>query len=254
MSGIPIHSQDPIKPTKASGVTPQKMHSHNQSMPSQPASNATYPPSRPGAAMPTPTASVVSAASDGPPPPQPGAVPVAQPPMTTAKASLPPPPKVGEKPQPPEYYAPVQSQPCQPQPYPPQMSKPPLGPHPNGLPPASTTSTIIASSFGPGLPPTSLPESVETSARPSLEHPPGYVQNPYASDMRPDPRLATQEENEKRSERLPPLGYNDNSKQNSVSGSENDRSMFETALKWGKEKGKQLGDLHEQVWDNIGRK
>ena len=73
--------------------------------------------------------------------------------------------------------------------------------------------------------------------------------------MTPDQRLtAEQEGNESRSETLPSLGYSENVKRKSNGEPENDQSVFEAAVSWGKEKGKQLGDLHEQVWDSIGRK
>ena len=73
--------------------------------------------------------------------------------------------------------------------------------------------------------------------------------------MTPDQRFAMeQQENETKSETLPSLGYYDNSRKNSNGGGENDRTMFEAAMKWGKDKGKQFGDFHEQIWDTIGRK
>ena len=65
---------------------------------------------------------------------------------------------------------------------------------------------------------------------------------------------AEHEENESHSETLPSLGYRDSVKRNSNGEVGDDQSIFEAAMKWGKEKGRQLGDLHEQVWDSVGRK
>ena len=212
-------------------------------------------PGEAGDAAPAPTKTIPSATSNGPPAPQQGAVPVPQPSTTAAKFAFPPPRKADAEPQPPGNSARVQTQPIQPQPYPYQMSQPPLGPGPNGLPPASTTSSTPTASFAPATPPTSLPVSADSSTRTNFEHPPGYVQNPYASDMTPDQRFATeQQKNETQSETVPSLGYNDNASKTSNSGLENDQSVIEAAMKWGKEKGRQLGDLHEQVWDSIGRR
>ena len=250
-----------MSPTKASGIGPQTSYNANTTSPARTTAAACYSPARPGAVAPTSTSTVASATGNGPPPPQPGAVPTPEPPMTTAKPSLPPPPKAGERSRPPEYYAPVHSTPLQLQTHPPQMSQPSMGSGSNGLPPGSTTSTTTDPSFPASAPPTSLPVSTETSARASLEHPPGYLQNPYASDLTPDQRFATTlQEKENLSDGLPSLGYNDNVRRRANSGLD-DESVWDAAkkwgtdgMKWGKEKGKQLGDLHEQVWDSIGRK
>ena len=87
--------------------------------------------------------------------------------------------------------------------------------------------------------------------RASLEHPPGYVQNPFASDMTPDQRFAAQQNNENRSETLPSLGYIDNAK-GPRAGLEDDESVWGTAKKWVKEKAEQASKLEEKVWDKIG--
>lgn len=258
MSSIPIHSQDPIHPAKAEAITPRTAYQAGPSPSSQVPTTASetpqrYIPTRPGAAVPTPTTAAPTT-SNGPPPPQPGAVPAPQSPMTTARASLPPPPRAGEKPQPPEYYAPVQSQTAQPQPYPPQMSHPPPESR-TGVPPASVTSVRTTLAHPSATSPTSLPVSADTCGRGSLEHPPGYTQNPYASDLTPDQRLGTEQQGtENKSDTLPSLGYNNSSRKKSSGAMDDGESVFDAAMKWGKQKGRQLGDLHEQVWDSIGRK
>ncbi|KAL6713490.1 hypothetical protein ACLMJK_008955 [Lecanora helva] len=256
MSAVPIHSQDPIAPTKASGVTSPtqvpRLDIPSNSATATPTASQRYSPARPGAAVPTPTSTTAGSTKNGLPTTQQAAV-AAQSPMTTAKPSLPPPPKSGEKPQPPEYYSAVPSQPAKPQPYPPQMSQPPLGPDSMGVPPASTTSPTTTASFDTTLTPTSLSVSGEESSRTSLEHPPGYVQNPYASEMTPDQRRAIeQQENERKSETVPSLGYYDERRKKSISIGDSE-PILEAAIKWGKDKGKQLGDLHEQIWEKIGR-
>ena len=85
----------------------------------------------------------------------------------------------------------------------------------------------------------------------SLEHPPGYVQNPFASDMTPDQRFAVEQEQENRSETLPSLGYTD-SKKGSRSGLEEDDTVWGAAKKWAKETGEQASKLGEEVWDKFG--
>lgn len=251
MTGIQVHTQEPISPAKASGVSPQTTDKPVGGI-SQTASTTTtasygYPPAKPGAVVPTPTAT--SKSTNIPPAPQPGTAPVPPPPTTTTKPGLPPPPKAGEKPMPPEYYAPVHPTPTKPQPYPPQMAQPPLGSYPNGIPPGSTTSTTEPS-FPLSALPIKLPEaSAGSPTRASLEHPPGYVQNPYAADMTPAQRLsAPQQENE--SETSPSLGFTDNAK-GVHAGFGEEESVWSMATKWAKKKGEQASELHGQVWEKI---
>lgn len=253
MSGIPIHTEDPISPAEASGVTPQTAYNSNAITPSQPAKTTApspyaYPPARPGAAAPTPTRNIPQSSSHGPPAPQPGAAPMPPPPTITAQPSLPPPPKAGEKASSSEHYAPVRSTPAQPQPYPPQMSQPTVDPPFQGLPPASTTSTSMRPSFDPSAPPGSVSSPPDMPIRASLEHPPGYVQNPFASDMTPDQRFAA---DGNRSGTLPSLGYTDNA-QVPRPGSEEDRTAWGTAKKWAMEKGERASKLGEEVWEKFG--
>ncbi|KAL2053852.1 hypothetical protein ABVK25_005781 [Lepraria finkii] len=146
---------------------------------------------------------------------------------------------------PPEHYAPVHSTPTQPQLYPPQMAQPPLGPSPIGMPSGSTISTTTQSSFAPSKPPTTLSTSAETPMRASLEHPPGYVQNPYASDMTPAQRLAAAQE-ENQTESLPSLGYPNNAKAGGNAGFGEDEKVWDMATKWAKKTGEHASELHGQ--------
>ena len=232
MSGVPIHTQDPISPAKAKTTT---------------GSHYTYPAAQPGAAAPTPTSRIPHSSSNGPPAPQPRAAPVPPPPTITARPSVPPPPKAGERPLSPKHYAPVQSTPAQPQQYPSQMSQSPVDRPLRAVPPGSTTSTNVEPSFNPSSQPSHIPSSTDMPPRASLEHPPGYVQNPFASDMTPEQRFAAQQEHENSSDTLPSLGYVDNSK-GPGPGLEEDQSVLGTAMKWAKET-KQLG---EEVWNKYG--
>ena len=251
MTGIQVHTQEPISPAKASGVSPQTadkpVGSSSQTASITTAASHGYPPAKPGAAVPTPTATSKSTYS--PPAPQPGAAPIPPPPTTTTKPSLPPPPKAGEKPMPPGYYAPVHSTATKLQPYPPQMAQPPLGSYPNGIPPRSTISTTEPS-FPLSAPPINLPAaSAGSPSRASLEHPPGYVQNPYASDMTPAQRLAaSRRENE--SETSPSLGITNNANGNHA-GSGEEESVWSMTTKWARKKGEQASELHGQVWEKI---
>lgn len=246
MSGIPIHAGDPISPPKASGITPHTAPSPVARLPEQSATptaaSQTYNPARPGAVAPTPTSKNTSKSSYDPPAPQPRAVPIPSQPTITAKPSLPPPPKAGERPMPSEFYAPVRSVAAPPQPFPPQMSQSSLGAPQRGLPPGSTTSTTTAPSFPPSAPPVKPPTSTEGA---SLEHPQGYVQNPFASDMTADQRFATGLQ-EDRSDNPPSLGYADNKQGPSKGG---DESALETAAGWAKEQARKAGELHGWIWE-----
>lgn len=256
MSGIPIHSEDPISPAKPIGITPHTVHNSDAGNPSQRAkftapSPYTYPPAQPGAAASTPTKTIPH--GYGPPAPQPGAAPapLVSPPSTiTSKPSLPPPPKNGEKPLSPEHYASVHSTPPQPQPYPSQLSQPTVD-HPfKSLPPGSTTSASMKP-LNSSAEASSDSSSTGMSVRASLEHPPGYVQNPFASDMTPDQRFAAEQRQEYRSDTLPSLGYIDNS-MGSRPGLEEDETAWGTAKKLLKETGEQVSKLGEEVWDKFG--
>ncbi|KAL9119404.1 MAG: hypothetical protein Q9187_004040, partial [Circinaria calcarea] len=221
MSGIPIFTESPISPSKATAITPQTTALPQS--PFSPAAAATptatatssYPPAQPGSSLPTSTQPSTSTKTITPPPPQPGALPT---PSTASSRSpsprrdIPPPPRVGEKAHPPSYYAP-QPTPTptghfvSPQPFPPQMSFPsPSDPRPFGQPPASTTLTsnnLLSPPQSARIPPFSPSSPTgDISTRKSLEHPPGYVQNPYAADMTPEQRFATQ-----KSPGSPSLGY-----------------------------------------------
>ncbi len=261
MTGVPIYTESPITPAKPSGVTPQTVTNPQnpltatKSTISSTTSILDYPSAQPGpvAAKPTPTQALQS--QYGPPPPQPGAFPSA---ATTAKPSIPPPPRVGEEPKHPEYYSPYQSASKSQRPYPPQMMLSVTEPS-KGQPPSSTTSTTFTPTFKPpsslpmteriGPSPTS-PLSGNTSerARASLEHPPGYVQNPYASDMTPDQQFAMKQN---RSERGPlDLGY-DNDSRKTTSGFEDEGSVWEMAKTWAKGAsdtvGKYVTDINEKI-------
>ena len=252
MSGIQNHTQDPISPANTEGVTPKTAYKPKGT--SQPAETTVteahnYPLAQPGAAAPTPTRTSALSFTHGPPPPQPGAVATSAPPLPTAKTSLPPPPKAGEKPMPPEHYAPAQAVPTHSQPYPPQMAHPPLGPSPSGMLPRSTTSTTTQPSFTPSAPSAELSASTESPSRLSLEHPPGYVQNQYASDMTPAQRLAAVRQ-EKQSDTVPSLGYTNSNASGSAGYGERE-GVWDMATRWAKKKGEQASELHGQVWERI---
>ncbi|KAL8732321.1 MAG: hypothetical protein Q9181_004008 [Wetmoreana brouardii] len=117
--------------------------------------------------------------------------------MSPRRLSVPPPPKAGEKMQPPEYYTTTrtsQSQAAQPRVHPtqpfsatprssiggsPKAPKPTYG---NAIQPALSRSRALS--------------SVEDIRRTSYEHPPGYIQNPYASEMTAEQRFAVGQEDQ----------------------------------------------------------
>ena len=71
---------------------------------------------------------------------------------------------------------------------------------PGGHPPASARNSLLS----PRTPFESLAQTPKSAPIPrkSLEHPPGYVQNPYAADLTPEQRFASQH-----SPTSPTLGY-----------------------------------------------
>ena len=197
---------------------------------------------------------------------------------------IPPPPKVGEKMQPASYYSPT--------PTPTQVFQPPYqigtnlvsdkGPGADAW--ASNTlhtrSNDLLSPYSNGLiaPQESYKEPTQTpttagASRQSLEHPPGYVQNPYAADMTPEQRFTTQHGVNSLT-----LGYNDNSTGiggsktptgafsgmsgtvgPSASGSgildgngnDNDRNVLTVAGGWLKVAGKKMSEVEGEVWRRI---
>ncbi|MCJ1274416.1 hypothetical protein MMC21_002212 [Puttea exsequens] len=242
MSGIQTHTQDPINTAKVSSATTQTVSDAKAPQPTltSAASNG-YPFAQPGAAAPTPTRPATIAAQE-PPSPRPRAIPAPQPSTITAKATLPPPPKAGETARPVEHYNSTPLHPAQPQQYPYQMSQPPLTPNPKGIPSGSTTSTTSTPSY-------TTQTSLEAPARASLEHPPGYVQNPYASDMTPTQRLAQeQQENDSTS-----LGYNDYGITSKAAGGE-EGGLWDMASKGLRKAGEEASKLHGKIWNSLGDK
>lgn len=272
MSGIQVHTSDPISPAKqastATAIVPQTAYAPTQSTPYQPATTTqaapnNYPSARPAQALPTPTRTVDHPTNDGPPAPQPGAFPQPIPPATTAKATLPPPPKVGEKPQPASYYTPAPTAtPTLPQPYPPQMSYPPLSASSNsGIPLHSATSTSTNHSYQSHARPTTLPLSNDGAAtRSSLEHPPGYVQNQYATEMTFEQRSATlrQEQGTGSSSASaePVLGYvpPNRSRSGSSAAAVTGGDIWEGAKKYLGQVGEKVGQVEGKTWEWINGK
>ncbi|KAL9134660.1 MAG: hypothetical protein Q9175_004152 [Cornicularia normoerica] len=253
MSGVPIHSEDPISPAKASGITPQPAYDPNAGNSLQPLKTTAsypyaYPPVQPGVAAPNPTSSIPQSSSYGPPA---GVAPVPPPPTITAQSSLPTSPKAGEKALSPAHDAPVHLTPAQPQPYPSQMPQQTVDRRFNGLPPESTTSTSMPPSSNSSAQSSNILSSTGKPVQASLEHPAGYVQNPFASELTPDQRFAAEQQQENRSDTLPSLGYIDDPKGPRL-GLEDDETVWGTAKKWAKETGEQATKLGEKVWDKFG--
>lgn len=273
MSGIQVHSSDPINPAiaaKATAITPQKAYAPTQSTPYQPSTttssssqSSTYKPAQPGQAIPAPTSTSTPPSNQGPPAPQPGAVPQPAPPTTTAKATLPPPPKAGEAIQPASYYAPTPTAvPSLPQAYPPQMFQPPLQSNSmnGGVPPHSTTDTASTSSHQPIQLPTALPTSEDPSAatKASLEHPPGYVQNQFATDMTPEQRFANEQQGRRDNASAPlepVLGYVPNrSRSGSSASAVTGGDIWEGAKKYIGQVTEKVSEVEGKTWDWINGK
>ena len=266
MSGIPIHVQDPIKAANMQAdpqdVDPSAPDIYAQAPTSTTRASRGDATADLGALVPTPTKTLASPDSQPPLPepravPRPGAVPqYISSTTTTTRDSLPPPPKPGERLQPPEFYAPTQAKHIPP----PQAYTSP-DPPTRATPPASSTSTSTTPSSQPITLPPKLPINA-SSTQSGLDHPPGYVQNPYASDMTPEQRFAVQQEKHgDPSDMSTSLGYTPNrSRTGSTSG------VINEAKKWASEVGGQLnekggqlaeqfGEIHGKFWESVqGRK
>lgn len=261
MSGVPIHTHSPITAAKATAITPQTSYPPPSSTSSSEATTTVtstapiYSPAQPGSAVAKPTATKALSTSYGPPLPQPGAVPTASATQIAPQSSLPPPPKAGDKIKPSEYYVPSQpthATPVQPQPYPSQMMLPAQH-HSDGQHSGSTKSTTV----GPQFPLLRSPPSTQNpqlnpggESVSSLEHPPGYAQNPYASDMTPDQRFATEQANQSGGSMA--LGYTD-AGVNNRAGFQDDESVWGMAKKWAKGASDTVGDYVTDMNEKISR-
>lgn len=111
------------------------------------------------------------------------------------RPDLPPPPKVGERLKHPDYYAPRQT-------LPPQRSHqhshslqmPLAHPRPWSIEGPINTSSTLPSEADPPVPARSRAKSVVERIGSSTEHPPGYIQDPHASEMTAEQRFATEQE------------------------------------------------------------
>lgn len=253
MSGIPVYTQSPISTTaaKPSGTTPYNP-SNEASRTTGPASveatttalpTSTYPPAQPGSRPPAPTGTAnqyaplqptptTSSADAGPPAPQPGAFPT-----LASKAPLPPPPRAGEKYEPP--IAPQSS--AMPSYMPPQMNIPvptqAIGSHQQ----PTSTSTAPSSSY-----PVNLPSDTSDNARRSLDHPPGYQQNTYASEMSADQRRASEAQQNSSNYGIPPG-------QGGGTGGFEEQSVWDTAKSWASQAGEKLSAVEAEVWKKINK-
>lgn len=249
MTGIPVYTQ--VNATKASGTTPQTTAAQPQTAscpnpaPSTTAapSTSSYPPAHPGAgAVPAPTAAAQRYApvqptpttktdTDSPAAPRPGPVPT-----PLGSSSIPPPPKVGET-----YHPPQQTvAPIQPlaQLYPPQMSiPPPTSAYGVQLPHSSTTTTTTPL----GSYPASIPEA--GAQRCSLEHPPGYQQNQYASEMTSDQRRAHEAAN---------YSFTSQENKETIAGVDTE-SVWNTAKSWLGQAGEKISAAEAEAWRKINR-
>jgi len=261
MSGIPVYTESPINraASKASGVTPQTAASQPETTYIAPnAAPATttasftssYPPARPGAAaVPAPTAAAQRYAPlqptsttridpDEPPAPQPGAVPRLS---NNLPSNVPPPPRAGEVYHSPQKTAAAAPAPQMPQPYPPQMSIPPPTTAFGAQPPTSSTSTTTAASSSYPVP---LQSAEYGAPRRSLEHPPGYQQNVYASELTSDQRRAQEASN------ASALGGHDGYED---VGGLDPEGVWSTAKKWAQTAGEKISEAETEVWRRINK-
>lgn len=256
MSGIPVYTSSPMKASKPSGTTPQTAAPGPQARPLAPtptpatttaAASSSYPPAQPApAAFPAPTSAAqqhyaplqptpTTGTDSGPPAPQPGAFP------TPLNRSAVPPPKAGESYHPQQTGAPMQQSILS---YPPQMSYAPPTTY-GSQPPSSTTSTTNA----PSMPYPVAVSTAEGGPRSSLEHPPGYHQNVYASELTSDQRRAQETEQANNSSGL---GLSNQDK-GSATGFDSEGSMWGTAKKWAQTAGEKISVAEAEVWKKINK-
>lgn len=248
-------ASNPPDPSAAPNPPPANSNSNPNLNPtltttSTASSSSSYQPSKPGtAAFPAPSAIPVSPATQryvplqptpttqgetvGPPLPQPGAFP------TPVKSSIPPPPKVGESYKPQQTPAPPIPGAIAQQPYPPQMSIPPPTSTFGSQQPRSSTSTTQAASSS--YRPVQVSSSEGDGApRRSLEHPPGYQQNVYASDLTSEQRRAME---------------TNASRENSegMMGGEHGEGMWNTLGKMAQQAGAKIAETEASVWRSINK-
>ncbi|KAI9753688.1 MAG: hypothetical protein M4579_005040 [Chaenotheca gracillima] len=294
----PHTAAPPTNPHAGPGAPPAKAEQSTTS--ASESGNSSYPAARPGAApgpaptssaargqdpvvrAPIPSATRTQAAPEPqqnqPPAPQPGAFPVPnQVPATTTSAApssnLPPPPKPGQA-------ATARAQ-----------GVPPSTVEPTGTPQAfssakvsegapsaspvsfqqsqtsrtSTTTTQPPSSYQPAV---SLPgpgPTPTTGGPQSLEHPPGYVQNPYAAELTPAQRLAAEQDRSNLS-RLGDYAGGASSGAGvgggplhsaggglADTGEGEGEGIWDTAKKWAKTAGEKVSEAEQEVWKRINK-
>jgi hypothetical protein len=248
MSGIPVFTTSAINAAKASAQTPQTTSLPTSTANQAPTTttstvNASYPSAQPGApavsaptnaatqryapVQPTPTTKLNS---DAPPAPQPGAAPT---PLN--KSTIPPPPKAGES-----YQPPAQVTNAPPSYIPPQMSfSPPTNAYRAQPPSSMTNSTTIPSASYP----VSIPTAEFGEPRRSIEHPPGYHQNTYASEPSSDQRRAQDSVNS--------TVFQDSSE--GGIGGLGTENMWSSAKKWASQAGEKLSEAEAEVWKKINK-
>lgn len=124
---------------------------------------------------------------------------------------------------------------------PPQMGIPPpnqaIGYHSQ----PTSTSTAPTSSYPIQL------QRQELDRREGLEHPPGYQQNSYASELSADQRRA-QQEAEKNSS-----SFNLSQGQGGSTGGFDEPSVWNTAKSWANSAGEKLSAVEAEVWKKINK-
>ena len=141
-------------------------------------------------------------------------------------------------------------------PYPPQLSfEAPSAARRTGQ--STMTSTNPSSNYPTSLPPshyipTNAAEADSASApRRSLEHPPGYVQNPYAADLTPTQRLGQHSNQSSTMGYTGPSGMSAGASSGGIFNAEDGDSIWDTARKWAKVAGEKASEAEKEVWRRI---
>ncbi|KAK0113157.1 hypothetical protein ONS95_014856 [Cadophora gregata] len=255
MSGIPVYTSSPIKASKPTATTPQTVNPEALHSPLVPnpasatttasVSSTSCPPARTDMkAFPTPTSAAQplyapirptpTAKTDSEPPaPQPGAIPT-----PFEKSAVPPPPKLGENYHPQQTEAPAPSSTYS---YPPQMA---YSPPTTTYDPQTSSSSTSAANI-PSVPcPVAIPPG--ESLRRSLEHPPGYHQNVYTSELTSDQRRAQQTE---QATNFSGMGTRDTGN----AGGYDPEGVWNAAKKWAQTAGEKISVAEAEMWKKINK-
>ena len=87
--------------------------------------------------------------------------------------------------------------------------------------------------------PVNVPSADPGASRRSFEHPPGYQQNAFASELRSDQRRAQESNRSSYAQESSESGF--------------DSSVWDTAKKWAQQAGEKISEAEAEVWRKINK-